>query len=253
MSGAARRILVAAWVVVCAGGPAGCGGLRGPSYEYEEEIRLSLDGSARVDVHASVAALAALRGLNLESRPGGPADLERLRRAYQGSGVEVESVRRSRRAGREFVHVRLDVADIRSLNRIEPFSWSSYEFGRRGELVEYRQRLGDPAGRRVETAGWAGDEIVAVRLHVPSRIPFHNAPSRQIRRGNILEWEQPLAERLRGLPIDVQVSMESESILYTTLVLFGSTIALALAAFAVVIWRLARRGRGNVGQPSMGG
>ena len=37
--------------------------------------------------------------------------------------------------------------------------------------------------------------------------------------------------------------MEPESILYTTLLLFGSTIVAAAMAFGVVIWWVARRGR----------
>ena len=46
------------------------------------------------------------------------------------------------------------------------------------------------------------------------------APSRVVERGNVLEWEQPLAERLAGRPVDVEVHLESQSILYTTLLLF---------------------------------
>ena len=34
---------------------------------------------------------------------------------------------------------------------------------------------------------------------VPSRIRYHNAPSRVEERGNILSWEQPLRDRLMGL------------------------------------------------------
>jgi hypothetical protein len=64
-----------------------------------------------------------------------------------------------------------------------------------------------------------------------------------VQRGNILEWEQPLSERLKGTPLDVQVNMEPESILYSTLLLFLTTIVLAGIAFGVVIWRVARSGR----------
>jgi hypothetical protein len=77
-------------------------------------------------------------------------------------------------------------------------------------------------------------------------IAFHNAPSREIQRGNILEWEQPLVDRLKGVPVDVEVNMEPESILYTTLLLFGATIVLAAATFGLVIWRVARHGRDDV-------
>jgi hypothetical protein len=83
-------------------------------------------------------------------------------------------------------------------------------------------------------------------MHIPSVIVYHNAPSKEVERGNILEWEQPLVERLKGVPVDVEVNMEPDSILYTTVLLFGSTIVLAAVAFGVVIWRVARHGREEV-------
>ena len=87
-------------------------------------------------------------------------------------------------------------------------------------------------------------------MHLPSEILFHNAPSRQVERGNILEWEQPLAERLAGRSVDVEVHLASESILYTTLLLFGSTVVAAATAIALVIWWIARRGRDDVAEPA---
>jgi hypothetical protein len=164
---------------------------------------------------------------------------------FEGPGVEVTSVRLSRRRGRRFVHVRVEVADIRQLSRLAPFSWSTYEFERRGDVLEFRQVVGPAVAKAVPGAGWDGSERVAFRMHVPSVIAFHNAPSRK-QRGNILEWDQPLTDRVKGVPVDVKVDMEPESILYTTLLLFGSTIVLAAAAFGVVIWRVARHGREEV-------
>jgi hypothetical protein len=64
-----------------------------------------------------------------------------------------------------------------------------------------------------------------------------------VQRGNIVEWEQPLVDRLKGTAVQIEVHMEPESILYSTLILFGSTILAALLTFALVIWWVARRGR----------
>ena len=82
-------------------------------------------------------------------------------------------------------------------------------------------------------------------MHVPSRIAYHNAPSHRTERGNILEWEQPLADRVRGTPVEIDVQMETQSILARTLLLFGTTILAALATLAAVIWWVARRGRNS--------
>jgi hypothetical protein len=80
-------------------------------------------------------------------------------------------------------------------------------------------------------------------MHLPSRISYHNAPSKAVERGNILSWEQPLVERLKGTPLELQVQMETQSILYRTLLLFGSTIVAAAITFGLVLWWMARRGR----------
>jgi hypothetical protein len=224
----------------------GGGGLLGKRYEYEEQLRLDVDGSARIDLSSSVAALVALRGFDLDPDPAVEVDRTTVRALFEGPGVEVRSVRVSRRDGRRFVHVRLDVDDIQQLSRLAPFSWSNYQFRRRGEVLEYKQTVGAAVAKAVGDVGWNGNEVVAFRMHIPSVIAFHNAPSKRVERGNILEWEQPLAERLKGVPLDVEVNMEPDSILYTTLLLFGSTIVLAAIVFGVVIWRVARHGREEI-------
>jgi len=51
-----------------------CGSVIARKYEYEEEIFLSLDGSATVYVNASVPALVALRGVPLPLDPNARLD-----------------------------------------------------------------------------------------------------------------------------------------------------------------------------------
>ena len=74
-------------------------------------------------------------------------------------------------------------------------------------------------------------------MHLPSRIEYHNATSRKVDRGNIVAWEQPLKDRLAGKPLEMEVRMQTQSILYRTLTIFGLALAAALALMAaVVIW-----------------
>ena len=240
---AARRRTALLLLCIVAVFTAACGGVLKKTYEYEEEIYLLLDGTATVNVNASIASLVALRGADLPVDPGARVDRRRVRALFEGPGVTVTRVSLSRRNRRRFVHVGLDVADITQLGRVAPFSWSTYEFARRGDVFIYRQVIGKPSGKAVGDVGWTGGEAVMFKLHLPSEIPYHNAPSKRTERGNILEWEQPLTDRLRGVPVDVQVSLEPETILYTTLLLFGTTIVAAAATFAVVLWWVWRRGR----------
>ena len=82
---------------------------------------------------------------------------------------------------------------------------------------------------------------MAVRLHLPSKITFHNSPSRKIERGNIVVWEQPLAERQKGVPLEIQATMENQSILFRTLALFGAMGVLVVITFIVAIWYVKSR------------
>jgi hypothetical protein len=232
-------IMVAAALMLSA-----CGGrFVKKQYEYEEELYLGLDGSATLNVNASVPALVALRGVDLNASPRARFERERIRAFYEGPGVTITALNSSRRYGRRFVHMSMDIADVRSLQRLAPFAWSTYRFAREGDVYEFKQAVGAPAGSGVSDAGWDGSELVVFRMHLPSKIAYHNAPSHRTERGNILEWEQTLADRLRGTPIEIDVQMETQSILARTLLLFGATIVAAFATLAAIIWWVARRGR----------
>ena len=212
-----------------------------PLPEYEEEIYLALDGTATVNVNASIASIVALRGANLRTDPYARVDRDAVRRFFEGPGVRVTSVSLARRHKRRFAHVSIDVDDVRKLSRLAPFAWSRYRLDMRGDAVDFEQIVGASAARAVSGVGWDGSEIVSFRMHIPSEILYHNTTGTQ--RGNILEWDQPLAARLKGEALDLQVNMEPRSILYSTLLLFGGTLLAVAATFAIVIWLIARKGR----------
>jgi hypothetical protein len=227
------------------------GGLFGKVYEYEEEVYLSLDGSADVIVNSSVPALVALRGLDLNIDPAATLDRERIRAAYTSPVSEVTRVSRPwRRQGRRFVQVRIKVRDIRKLSEAAPFTWSTYDVSERDGQYVYRQTVGSSALKpgTLQKVGWAGGELVAFRLHLPSRIVWHNARDLDtneptgIARGNILAWEQLLTDRLDGRSISLEVRMDRQSILYRTLWLFAGAFLAAVAVIALLIWLTIRKG-----------
>jgi hypothetical protein len=277
MSSSPRAVLAIAICVAAAVVSACTGGLLGKQYEYEEDLFLSLDGSATLVVNASVPALVALRGVELDLNPRARPDLGRIRAAYESPVTEVTRVSPPwRRAGRRFVQIRMTVTDVRRLTEVRPFAWSHYalsvctrnaascpsESGSPGGSVGhhvYEQNVGASALRpgTLQNVGWNGSEIVAFRLHLPSRIIWHN--SRDVdtnqptstRRGNILAWEQHLSDRLEGTPLDIKVEMDSQSILYRTLWLFAGAFAAAVAVLAFLIWFTMRKGSGEAA-PSTG-
>ena len=210
-------------------------------YEYEEEIYLSLDGSASVYVNSSVPALRALRGASIDVAPNGTIDLAQVSAMYGTRVTRVSRVTQSRRNGRSFVHVRLDVADVRRLGEAAPFAWSAYRFNRDGNLFVYRQTIQAAADKEVGNVGWSGHELVAFRLHLPSKVRYHNTTPDNPKRGNIVVWEQRLEERRHGTPLTLDARMDPESILYWTLQLFGATFAAVAVTFGAVIWWILRR------------
>lgn len=244
-----RRFLVVLGLTIVV---AACGGrVFGKVYEYEEDLYVSIDGSAELIVNASIPALVSLRGVDLPVDPAARLDRDRIRAVYASPVTEVTRVSRPwRRQGRRFVQVRLRVADIRRLTEAVPFSWSTYELAERDDLAVYRQHVGGSAMRpgTLQNFGWTGGELVAFRLHLPSRIVYHNArdletgETSDIARGNILSWEQHLTDRLDGRPITIEVRMDRQSILYRTLWLFAGAFAAAVFVIGALIWWAMRKG-----------
>src|SRR5712691_3875080 len=201
-------------------------------YEYDERIDLSLDGSAIVDVNASIPALVALRGARLDVDPEARFDRQAIRHLFEGPGATVREISAFRRNGRRFAHVRLDVGDIRKLASIAPLAWSRYQLDPVDHEYRFVQNVGPPERGEVGEVGWTGNELVAFRVHLPSKINFHNSPN-EIERGNILAWEQTLRDRLAGSPLHMEARMETQSILYRTLWLFAGTFLAAMAVLGI--------------------
>jgi hypothetical protein len=246
------RIRSAGWVVMvavlaaiataCGSVDTSLGGLL-KAYEYEEEMYLSLDGTATLYVNSSVAALDNLRGATFDTNPEVIPDREQVRKFFESSNTHVERITFSRRSNRRFIHVRLGVDAIQRLPEAPPFAWSAYSFQQQDNLFYFKQTVGAAAAREVGTVGWKGNELVAFRMHLPSKIAYHNAGAGNPQRGNILAWEQPLSERRTGAPLVLDARMETQSILYRTLALFGTTFVIVAVLFVILLWWVVRRAK----------
>jgi hypothetical protein len=219
-------------------------------YEYEEQIYLTVRGAATVIVDASIPALVSLRGLKLDPSNTARLDQEDVRRAFEAQGCRVLRVGQPwRRDGRRFVQIRMETDDVRTLSQCGVLGWSSYAFEQEEGGLHFEQKIGDAARGSLAHVNWDGSELVAFKLHLPSKITFHNVRKLKdnspgdIERGNILTWEQTLADRRAGKPLDLDVKMESESILYRTIWLFGGSFGAALVVLATIVWLTVRHGR----------
>ena len=248
-----RRLCAALLAAAFTLAAAACGGrIFGKQYEYEEDLTLSLDGSGSVVVNASLASLAALRGLPVPTDSTTRFSRDQVRALFSSPITRVTRVSREwRRNGRRFVQIRVSFDDIRRLHEAAPFSWSKYTLSQKDGLHVYTQAVGPSALKpgSLKNYGWDGSEIVAFRLHLPSKITYHNSrdletnETKDAARGNILAWEQHLADRLDGRPVDIEIKMESQSILYRTLWLFAAAFGSAVLVLVLLIWWTVRKGR----------
>lgn len=243
------------WLRAVAGGlalfvVAGCSNPLGRKYEYEEQIYLGADGTASVVVDTSIPALVALRRLPLDPAISARVDREQIRKLFATAGCEDVRVGQSWvRSGRHFVQVRLQTKDVTKLSSCGPLAWSSYVFTREGDQVRYQQTVGARPDGPIPATNWKGTELVAFRLHLPSRVRFHNVKrledgsNGEAEHGNILTWEQRLTDRLAGQPVSIDVRMDAQSILYRTLWLFGAAFLAAVVLLIGLIWMTVRRAK----------
>jgi hypothetical protein len=254
MRGRAHALITLAAFVLAA-----CGAF-GREYEYEEELYLNIDGSASVVINSSIPALVALRGLPLQSSLQTHFDADATRHLYTSLGCHVTRIGQPwYRHGRRFIQVRLSTPDVRTLGNCQPLSWSTYQFRQIEGVVHFDQTLGPsatpPAGAPEAAPGttsagaWNGKELVAFRLHLPSKVLFQNVrrldnhEPGDLERGNILTWEQRLSDRRASVPVVMQVRMDPESILYKTLWLFAGSFLAAVVVLGLLIAWTIRKGR----------
>jgi len=222
----------------------------GREYEYEEQLYLNVDGSASVIVDASIAALVALRGLPLDASLGARIDPVQIRTLFESMGCRVLRVGQPwSRHGRRFVQVRVAADHVSRLDACGPLGWSRYTFDRKDESIRFDQKVSSASGTAPPNVNWTGQELVAFRLHLPSKILKHNVrrlgdnTTGEIERGNILTWEQRLTDRRAGVPLDMEVTIDPQSILYRTLWLFAGSFVAAVLVLLALIWWTMRKGR----------
>jgi hypothetical protein len=242
--------------LVLAIGVGGCTNPLARQYEYDEQAYLEVDGSATVVLAASVPALVALRGLPLDPAPNARIETDDVRAVFEAAGCTVDRVSRPwRRSGRRFVQVQFSIADFSKAAACGPLAWSTYSFVRSDATADtdatltFRQTVGAPAGTAPAGVNWTGNELVAFKLHLPSKVQHHNVrrlsdnEPGSVERGNILTWEQRLTDRLAGAPLAIEVITDADSILHQTMYLFAGAFVAAVIALITIIWLVIRRGR----------
>ena len=103
-----------------------------------------------------------------------------------------------------------------------------YAFAQKGSQLIYTQTVGAAAAPAAASAGGTAQSWSRSACTCRARSTITTRQRHEVGRGNILGWEQPLADRLKGAPLELEARMETQSILYRTLWLFGLTAVVAV-------------------------
>ena len=222
-----RAHIVGAWLGL-AFTLAGCA-----AYEYEEEVVLGVDGSGSLRVSGSSEMLEAVHALDDAS------DLGEVESLFRAPPLELDSIRQTARDGRTFVHVQGTFADWNELCGHPAFRDRDCRLTRADGTLSLYTAIATP-GTLPE--GVPADGPVALRIHFPSKVSFHNSAT-GVERGNIIRWEREASEHVGGPELIVEARFVERSVLATTIVVFGGAFAIVVVTVGVALFWLVRKGR----------
>jgi hypothetical protein len=211
------------------------------AYEYDHEFWLRVDGSGSVNVTGRPELWIEFKGLAI--RPDAPDDTIRAagRALFESSGLRVGRTAVTTRNGQRYLFVAADFSDVNRLAGTPAFRDLRLGLHPEGDRLLLDGTWLSPLK---PVAGAIGrDGLIAVRFHLPSRIYHHKNAPLGVERGNILGWSEGVGEALDGHPLDVGATMDSRSILGSTVALFATAILVALVLLGAAMTLVVRRGK----------
>jgi hypothetical protein len=217
------------------------------TYEYEHEFWLRVDGSGTVHVTGRPALWTAFKGLGSARDPDKTVTKQAARELFERSGLKVERVTLTRHRGHAYLFVSAEFSDVSRLSYTPAFPDLRValvrEDGRLRLEGSWQRPLDAPDIGTRDREG-----LMAVRFHLPSRVYGHENAAEGVERGNILSWRQGVASALEGRRLEFGAVMDERSILFSTVLLFVSSVVLAVLLLAGGLWAVVRRGRRDLQQ-----
>jgi hypothetical protein len=206
------------------------------AYEYEHEFWVRVDGSGSVNVTGRPELWTAFKGVPLPEDEDGAR--EAVRRLFEESGLEVDSVTLTRRGGRPYLFIAADFDDVNRLSATPAFRDVTIGLRPDGDRLRLEGTWRPPP----VPAGIADDGLMAVRFHLPSQVYEHKNAFEGVERGNIVSWRQDMRSALGGGALDFGALVDRRSILLSTVLLFAGAITLALAILGGLLYWTMRKG-----------
>lgn len=229
-------------VVLLATGARGC-----LTYEYEHELWLRVDGSGRVNVTGRPALWTAFKGLGDPRNPDATATPDAARALFERSSLRVRRITLTRRGGHPYLFVSADFTDVNALATTPAFPDLALALRRGKDRLFLEGKWSRPPGAP-DIGARDREGLMAVRFHLPSKVYGHRNAADGVERGNIVGWRQDVARALDGGSLELGAEMDERSILLSTVLLFGTAIAAALAILFSIFWAVVRRGRRDLAE-----
>jgi hypothetical protein len=231
MRGSMWRLLLLAVVTISPGCIA---------YEYDHELWLRADGSGSVTVTGRPELWRAFKGYDT-------ADAARA--AFGASGLRVRRATVVERDGRSYLSVTADFDDVNRLSGSQAFPDLTLSLRHEGHRLRLAGAWSSRHGLQIADR----EGLLAVRLHLPSRVYEHRNAVRGVERGNILSWEQSVGAAQGGGTLDVGAVMDERSLLLIAIRLFAGAILSAALLLTSALWWQMRQGRRASGAPGVRG
>jgi hypothetical protein len=216
-------------------------GLRGcVAYEFDHEFWLKVDGSGSVYVTGRPELWRAFKGLRAE---GDDADAlrEAARALFERAGLRVRRVTVTHRHGQAYLFLSADFEDVNRLSGTPAFPDLQIALRPQDSRLRLDGRWARPTAPGGPPAGGFG--LMAVRFHLPSRVYGHENAAGGVERGNIVAWRQDVSQALAGGALVFGATIDSRSILWSTVGLFATAIAAGLGIVALALFLVFWRGR----------
>jgi hypothetical protein len=204
-------------------------------YEYQEDLYLEVDGSGEIRVSCSKDIFTLLYGTDEQLDDAGLADF------WESPELQVVSVSRSRRQGRDFLFIRSRFEDVNRLSDRTIFQGRRYQLEAGEESLTLTVNI--QGGRERNDKKRFPNGRFRFRIHFPSPVRNHNSET-GVERGNIITWEQPVVDHLEGEPFHIEARFDRRTVFSVTLTLLAialGVVVLTVSASLYIVVRIGRR------------
>ena len=201
------------------------------TYEYEEETTFKTDGSGTLRISGSLDIIKSLYGVD------NPSSISAV---FNNTDFLLDTVKRTSRKGRSFVHIQGSFTDWNSFCSHPNFK--NRQCYLKDQAKEWDLHLSTSTSQHPPPKNLPSEAMMAFRFRFPSKVVFHNSEF-GIERGNIVRWQKPAHQYFQGSNFLVKAKFKKRSVLVTTAFILGTAITLTISIAIITLGCLTLKGK----------